>query len=117
MLLKINERGNWTSDIDALAKDSAKLAEQDEAIFQTARLINAGFYANVVLGDYLAAILGTVRDGSSWTLNISGERREEDHTILERGQGNSCSVEFNVLYRLHPSMSQDDEQYTGESSD
>jgi hypothetical protein len=64
--------------------------------------------------DYLSAILGTVRDGSSWTLNIQGERRESDHRLLERGQGNSCSVEFNVLYRLHPSMSREDADYTGE---
>lgn len=50
-------------------------------------------------------------DGSTWTLDISSERREDDHTLLERGQGNSCSVEFNVLYRLHPSMSESDEAY------
>lgn len=109
-LLAINEKGAWTQDLDKLAEEATK--QQDYEIFNTARLINSLAYANVVLGDYLAAILGTVRDGSSWTLNISGERREADHTLLERGAGNSCSVEFNTLYRLHPSMSVEDALYT-----
>ncbi|KAF8323486.1 heme peroxidase [Cantharellus anzutake] len=78
----------------------------------TARLINSASYANVVLSDYLSGILGTVRDGSSWTLDLASERRETDHTFLERGRGNSCSVEFNVLYRLHPAMSAEDAAYT-----
>lgn len=50
-------------------------------------------------------------DGSTWSLDISSERREDDHSLLERGAGNSCSVEFNTLYRLHPSMSKSDEKY------
>jgi len=54
-----------------------------------------------------------ISDGSSWTLDITAERRESDHTLLERGAGNSCSVEFNVLYRLHPAMSAEDAAYTG----
>lgn len=114
MLLRINERGRWNQDIEALKKsaDPKAVEKQDYEIFNTARLINSLTYANVVLGDYLAAILGTVRDLSSWTLDITSERRESDHTLLERGTGNSCSVEFNTLYRLHPSMSEQDEAYT-----
>ncbi|KAF8337113.1 heme peroxidase [Cantharellus anzutake] len=140
LLLRINERGTWEQDLSkiqepeppysgtpevikdpatqaAAPRKSAKrkiLEKQDHEIFNTARLINSATYASVVLGDYLSAILGTVRDGSSWTLNIQGERRESDHRLLERGQGNSCSVEFNVLYRLHPSMSKEDADYAGE---
>ncbi|KAF8322372.1 heme peroxidase [Cantharellus anzutake] len=109
LLLRINERGTWEQDISKLAPTPQKLKQQDHEIFNTARLINSSAYANVVLGDYLAAILGTVRDGSSWTLNIAGERREVDHRLLERGTGNSCSV---GLYRLHPSMSKEDAEYT-----
>lgn len=41
--------------------------------------------------------------------------REDNHALLERGRGNSCSVEFNVLYRLHPSMSEDDVEYVSKS--
>lgn len=132
MLLSINEKGKWKSDLSKLTPE--QITQQDYEIFNTARLINAWTYANVVLGDYLAGILGTVRcdclparsfrvrglitkfccrDGSSWALNLAGEHREADHTLLERGAGNSCSVEFNVLYRLHPSMSAEDAAYTG----
>ncbi|KAF8316120.1 heme peroxidase, partial [Clavulina sp. PMI_390] len=113
MLLSINERGLWNQDIaEVQAGDPELLKKQDYEIFNTARLINSLTYANVVLGDYLAAILGTVRDLSSWTLDISSEYRETNHSLLERGTGNSCSVEFNTLYRLHPAMSQDDEKFT-----
>jgi linoleate 10R-lipoxygenase len=58
---RINERGTWTSDLETLLKDPAKLLQQDDEIFNTARLINAVTYANVILSDYLAGILGTVR--------------------------------------------------------
>ena len=112
LLLRINERGTWTKDLSTL--DEKSLANQDNEIFNTARLINSATFAFVILGDYLAAILGTVRDGLSWTLNISGERRESDHQLLERGRGNSCSVEFNTLYRWHPGMSAEDAAYIRE---
>jgi linoleate 10R-lipoxygenase len=59
MLLQINERDSWTADLASLSP--AQVIRQDYEIFNTARLINALTYANVVLGDYLAAILGTVR--------------------------------------------------------
>jgi linoleate 10R-lipoxygenase len=36
MLLKINERGRWT---DPPPSDAAKRAQQDEEIFQVARLV------------------------------------------------------------------------------
>ncbi len=107
--MRINERGTWQKDTSKLSKE--ELIKQDHEIFNTARLINASTYANVVLGDFLSAILGTVRDGLSWTLDIASERRELNHTFLERGRGNSCSVEFNVIYRLHPSMSEYDATY------
>ncbi len=61
----------------------------------------------------LSLSLSLSSDGSTWTLDIAGERREPDRTLLERGRGNSCSIEFNVLYRLHPAMSAEDAAYTG----
>jgi len=64
MLLQINERDRWTTDLDALSL--AKIIQQDHEIFNTTRLINSLTYANVVLGDYLAAILGTVRLVFHW---------------------------------------------------
>lgn len=59
VLLRINERGLWTKEVEWL--DDEARALQDHQIFNTARLINSAAFANVVLGDYLAAIMGTVR--------------------------------------------------------
>lgn len=88
-----------------------KLLEQDEEIFQTARLCNIGWFGSVVFSDYFSSILGLVRLGSSWSLNpfevsplcvfilisthsdLPQEIRNEDHNLFERGRGNSCSVE------------------------
>jgi linoleate 10R-lipoxygenase len=61
MLLSINQRGSWTADLKTPADNERKLLKQDEEIFQTARLINSAFYANIILSDYLAALLGTQR--------------------------------------------------------
>ena len=66
---------------------------QDEDIFQTARLINCAWFAGIVMSDYFAAILGLVRQGSSWAFNPFEEMRNADHSMFERGRGNSCSVE------------------------
>lgn len=65
MLLTINEKGTWVQDISSLSED--KLKKQDYEIFNTARLINSFTYANVILSDYLAGILGTVR----WVLFLT----------------------------------------------
>ncbi|KAF9512302.1 hypothetical protein BS47DRAFT_1486396 [Hydnum rufescens UP504] len=111
ILLSINQRGSWTADLKTLANNERKLLKQDEEIFQTARLINSAFYANIILSDYLAAILGTQRDALSWSLDTGSEWRQADHTLHERGRGNSCSVEFNTIYRWHPTLSLDDTAY------
>ncbi|THH03482.1 hypothetical protein EW145_g6221 [Phellinidium pouzarii] len=113
-LLDINERGAWV-DPEQIAHDdpkrNAKLVKQEEELFQTARLINCGWFANVVFSDYFAAILGMVRLGNSWSLNPFDEIRKSDHTFVERGQGNAVSVEFNCLYRWHATTSVEDEQW------
>ncbi|KAF8309095.1 heme peroxidase [Clavulina sp. PMI_390] len=121
-LLSINERETWKDPSKFTEKDKTKgqlkhpdysnvLEKQDYEIFQTARLINSFAYATVVLSDFLSAVLGTQLDGSTWTLDITSERREPDRVLLERGKGNSCSIEFNTLYRFHAAMSEDDEKY------
>ncbi|KZT65024.1 linoleate diol synthase [Daedalea quercina L-15889] len=114
MLLQLNERGEWV-DPDLIPKDDPqrtdKLLKQEEEIFQTARLINCGWFATVVFSDYFCAILGLVRDGSSWSLDPFEDIRNLDHSLFERGRGNVCSVEFNCLYRWHATTSQPDEQW------
>ncbi|TFK39791.1 linoleate diol synthase [Crucibulum laeve] len=114
-LLEINERGTFT-DPATLAGDDpvskGKLIAQEEELFQTARLVNCGWFGSVVFSDYFSSILGLVRQGSNWSLNPFGEMRMEDHSLFERGKGNVCSVEFNCLYRWHATTSVADEKWT-----
>ncbi|RXW18706.1 hypothetical protein EST38_g7146 [Candolleomyces aberdarensis] len=114
-VLEINERGNWV-DPKTLSLDDpkarAKLIQQDEEIFQTARHCNIGWFGTVVFSDYFSCILGLVREGSSWSLSPFDEIRMDDHTLFERGKGNVCSVEFNCLYRWHATTSREAEAQT-----
>lgn len=77
---------------------------QDEDIFQLARNINVGFFASVVLKDYVAAILNTPRANSEWSLDLGGEINLGGNRV-ERGAGNVVSVEFAVLYHWHAALS------------
>ena len=84
--------------------------QRDEALFQTARLINERTYANIILHDYLRVILGINRVESAWTLNPL-----LDFSNIGTGgnvpiaTGNRCSLEFNFLYRWHNTTSVADE--------
>ena len=74
-LLEINERRTYTNPDDVPLEDPQrvkKLAEQDEDIFQTARLINCSWFASAIFSDYFHSILGLVRQGTSWTLTSFG---------------------------------------------
>jgi linoleate 10R-lipoxygenase len=77
-----------------------KIAKQDDDIFNRARLINCVYFTNAILGDYLSGILGTFRDANDWYLNPLEEIREGGVTKVNRAEGNSVSVEFNLLYRV-----------------
>ncbi|PPQ76670.1 hypothetical protein CVT24_011915 [Panaeolus cyanescens] len=108
-LLEINERGTYVDPASLTADDPAtkkKLLDQEEDIFQTARLINCGWFGMVVFSDYFSSILGLLL-----TLETQ-EIRKEDHSLFERGRGNVCSVEFNCLYRWHATTSAEDEKWT-----
>ena len=74
-LLEINERNTYT-DPDAIPVSdtarSAKIATQDEDLFQTARLINCAWFGAAIFSDYFSAILGLVRQGNSWSLSPFG---------------------------------------------
>ncbi|KAE8151335.1 heme peroxidase [Aspergillus avenaceus] len=103
MLLQVNEGGRFTG------MDEHK---QDEDLFQTARLITGGLYINISMHDYLRAITNVHQTGSNWTLD---PRVEIPNNIFkqgtERGIGNHVSAEFNLLYRFHPAISQQDEAW------
>jgi hypothetical protein len=83
---------------------------QDENIFQLARNINVGFFASVVLGDYVSAILNTPRANSQWSLNLGSEIKSGQARV-ERGAGNTVSVEFAVLYHWHATLSAADAKW------
>ncbi|EJD44726.1 putative linoleate diol synthase [Auricularia subglabra TFB-10046 SS5] len=89
-----------------------RLLKQDDEIFNTAKLINVAWFAMAVFSDYFSTILGLVRNGSSWTLDPFNEIRSEDRSFVGRGEGNSCSVEFNHVYHWHAIVSQADEHWT-----
>ncbi|KAJ7174160.1 heme peroxidase [Mycena crocata] len=108
MLLKINERGRWT---DPPPTDEKLRAQQDEEIFQTARLVNCGHFMGLIMSDYVAGFLG-LSEGNAWNMNAFDAIKTKDGVEVERGQGNHCSVEFNVLYRWHPTLSAADQQWT-----
>ncbi|KAF9257871.1 heme peroxidase [Marasmius fiardii PR-910] len=109
-LLKINERGHWT---DPPPEDPAARAKQDEEIFQTARLVNGGHFMSLIMGDYVAGFLG-LSEGNAWNMNAFDPIKDKSGSPIKRGEGNHCSVEFNVLYRWHPTISQADEQWTND---
>ncbi|KAI9064021.1 linoleate diol synthase [Trametes sanguinea] len=113
-LLELNERCTYVDPDSIPTSDpgrTEKLLAQEEDIFQTARLINCGWFASAVFSDYFGAILGLVREGSNWSLDPFEEMRNVDHSLFERGRGNVCSVEFNCLYRWHATTSEADEQW------
>ena len=87
-----------------------RYSRQDEDLFQLSRNINVGFFASVVLKDYVAAILNTPRANSTWTLDLGAEIKKSGQRI-ERGTGNVVSVEFAVLYHWHAALSAADEKW------
>lgn len=56
--------------------------------------------------------MNTIRSNSEWNLQLGGEIKTFGGQRLERGSGNACSVEFNVLYRWHAALSLADEKWT-----
>ncbi|PPQ85481.1 hypothetical protein CVT25_006638 [Psilocybe cyanescens] len=106
-ILKINERKRWS---DPPPTDQARLALQDEEIFQTARLVNCGHFMSAIMGDYVAGFLGS-SEGCNWNMNAFDIIDGKDLKV-SRGEGNHVSVEFNILYRWHATVSERDEKWT-----
>ena len=75
-ILKINEKRSFKQPENLTAEQRVA---QDEEIFQRSRLVNCAFFMQIILGDYVGAILGLSRDGYSWRLPV----REVD--ILHEG--------------------------------
>lgn len=96
-LLEINENGRFSY---GPGKSIATEEEQDEALFQTARLINNGCYANVIIHDYIRTIIGTTAD-SDFVLDPFA-------TPSNPIYGNAVSIEFNIIYRWHAAVGEKD---------
>jgi len=69
-----------------------------------------GFFATIVLHDYVAAILNTPRTGSNWYLDLGAEIKNGNARV-ECGTGNVVSVEFAVLYHWHAALSDADAKW------
>ncbi|KZV68980.1 heme peroxidase [Peniophora sp. CONT] len=108
-ILAINENGTYQNPPPS---DEIARLNQDEEVFQRARLVNCGFFMQIILGDYVAAILGLVRDGITWRLDPRIAIHEADGVVSATGRGNVCSIEFNLLYRWHTTLSQEDTAWT-----
>ncbi|KAF8265060.1 linoleate diol synthase [Lactarius quietus] len=112
-LLEINERQTYTKPENISLDDpdrAKKISDQDEDIFQTARLINCAWFG--------AAIFRT-------TSVVFSALSPRQHVEFEPLRGNTrlgsqafrtwpwnvCSVEFNCLYRWHATTSQHNEEW------
>ncbi|XP_006456120.1 hypothetical protein AGABI2DRAFT_195360 [Agaricus bisporus var. bisporus H97] len=102
-IFDINECGRF-QDPSSLSPELKSV--QDDEIFHRTRLVNCGYFMNIILGDYVGAILGLVRDGNDWRLDPLMNMRGLEHEVSTRGEGNVCSVEFNLLYRWHTTLSE-----------
>ncbi|KAK7062576.1 hypothetical protein VNI00_000064 [Paramarasmius palmivorus] len=108
-ILSINERRTF-KDPKSLSDDDR--AAQDTEIFQRARLVNSAYFVQIILGDYVGTILGLARDGRDWRLDPLMEMRQLNHEFAPRGEGNVVSVEFNLMYRWHATLSRKDSEWT-----
>ncbi|RCH95227.1 hypothetical protein CU098_009148, partial [Rhizopus stolonifer] len=99
-LLEINENERFSYGPGKRLKSKE---EQDEHLFQTARLINNACYANVVIHDYIRTIIGTTAD-SDFILDPFA-------TPSNPIYGNAVSIEFNVIYRWHAGIGKKDSEW------
>ncbi|KAI9311407.1 heme peroxidase [Dichotomocladium elegans] len=77
--------------------------EQDEKLFQVARLVNNGCFVNAIIHEYVRTILGT-DPNSYFELNPLS-------TPSEPAYGNCVSIEFNIIYRWHAGIGEEDTEW------
>ncbi|PON19963.1 linoleate diol synthase [Trichoderma gamsii] len=111
-LKRINE-GERFSPNPRLSKEDAE-REVDKRLFNTARLVTCGLYVNIILSDYVRTILNmNYAPASSWVL----DPRRSFSEVFDKGSfpvstGNQVSVEFNLIYRWHSTVSAQDEKWS-----
>lgn len=109
-LASINEAGRFTKPEDDA--DKIAYAKYDNDLFQTGRLITCGLYVNCILKDYVRTILNLNRTNSDWDLDprtatLTGP-------TANGASGNQVSAEFNLVYRWHACLSENDDLWTRE---
>ncbi|BGP16827.1 hypothetical protein JCM10213_004674 [Rhodosporidiobolus nylandii] len=107
-LVEVNQHGRF-QPWESLGDEERR--EQDEELFQTARLVNCGAFQNIIFQDYIRVILHVNQTMSTWSLVPTGEIKSLVDGTLPRGEGNAVSVEFNLLYRWHSAVSEADERW------
>jgi linoleate 10R-lipoxygenase len=114
-LALINDNGRFNKPSDRGTQHSTKAAwaKYDNDLFQTGRLVTCGLYINITLYDYLRTIVNLNRTNSNWSLDPRLEKA--DHYSKDgtpRGIGNQVSAEFNLSYRWHSCIGEQDEKWT-----
>jgi hypothetical protein len=85
-------------------------AKRDNDLFQTARLITCGLYISIIVHDYVPVIINLNRVDTTWTL----DPRDNLSQGIPQGIGNQVSIEFNLLYRWHATLSNKNEAWAHE---
>ncbi|PKY04594.1 heme peroxidase [Aspergillus campestris IBT 28561] len=113
----INEAGRFSLPAGLTPKSSQYAtaeAKRENDLFQTGRLVTCGLYVNIILGDYLRTILNlnTNPVNSDWKLDPRGRIEVFDAQGVPRGLGNQVCAEFNMIYRWHAAITDQDETWT-----
>ncbi|KAI8639097.1 heme peroxidase [Parasitella parasitica] len=102
-LLEINENERFSYGHGKRLKTKE---EQDEKLFQTARLVNNGCYVNIIIHDYIRTINGTAADSNFFLDPFATPSNPTD--------GNAVSIEFNAIYRWHAAIGKEDSEWLTE---
>jgi hypothetical protein len=90
-------------------------AKRDNDLFQTGRLITCGLYVNIILRDYVRVILNLNRTDTAWTLDPREQAYNAfDSEGIPKGIGNQVSMEFNLIYRWHATISNKNDAWVNE---
>lgn len=74
--------------------------------------ITGALWVNIILFDYVKTILNLNRSDTAWSLDPRVNFNTIfDSTGIPQGIGNQVSVEFNLIYRWHSTVSDKDERW------
>ncbi|KAL5333992.1 heme peroxidase [Aspergillus crustosus] len=111
-LKRINEQGRFSLNTRLSQEDAEMKVDKD--IFNTARLVTCGLYINIILCDYVRTILNlNYAPESTWILDPRQPFSDLiGNSDIPEATGNQVSVEFNLIYRWHPTISPRDEKWS-----